>query len=93
VTYRLADGIRIEEGAQGSFLVADRPLRMVRLNKPLLRLVRSMEEHDFAPQSAAETIFLKISARIRSLKAAIIKVTNSKTSRIFWKHSHICRSF
>jgi mycofactocin system glycosyltransferase len=59
VTYRLADGIRIEEGAQGSFLVADRPLRMVRLNKPLLRLVRSMEEHDFAPQSAAETTVME----------------------------------
>jgi mycofactocin glycosyltransferase len=55
VIYRLADGIRIEDGTQGSFLVADRPLRMVRLNKPLLRLVTSMAEDGFAPQSAAET--------------------------------------
>jgi len=55
VIYRLADGIRIEDGTQGSFLVTDRPLRMVRLNKPLRRLVASMAEEAFAPQSAAET--------------------------------------
>jgi len=53
--YRLADGIRIEEDEQGSFLVADRPLRMVRLNKPLLRLVRGMADDGLTPQSAAES--------------------------------------
>lgn len=53
--YRLADGIRVEDTTQGSFLLADRPLRMVRLNKPLLRLVRGMASNDFTPQSAAES--------------------------------------
>lgn len=54
MTYRLAEGIRIDTGAQGSFLVADRPLRLVRLNPALLRLVRGMAEEPFAPRSDAE---------------------------------------
>ena len=51
--YWLAEGISIEESATGSFLVASRPLRMVRLNPALLALVKRMED-GVKPQSAAE---------------------------------------
>lgn len=51
--YWLADGISIEDSAQGSFLVSSRPLRMVRLNKALLKLIERMDE-GAQPESAAE---------------------------------------
>lgn len=52
--YWLADGITIEDSQQGSFLVCSRPLRMVRLNKPLLNLIERMEDGGVKPESAAE---------------------------------------
>ncbi len=55
MNYRLADGIKIEASSAAGFLVASRPLRMVRLNKPLLKLVRRMEEGSITPNSAAES--------------------------------------
>ncbi len=51
--YRLADGISIEASAQGSFLVSSRPLRMVRLNKALLKLIERLDD-GIQPESAAE---------------------------------------
>lgn len=56
--YWLAEGISIEESAQGSFLVASRPLRMVRLNPALAKLVQRMEE-GVKPATAAETKVLE----------------------------------
>ena len=55
MNYWLADGIKIEESSDASFLVAPRPLRMVRLNKALLKLVRRMEEGCVTPDSKAES--------------------------------------
>lgn len=57
--YWLADGISIEDSDQGSFLVASRPLRMVRLNPALLNLVQRMEDGGVKPKSAAETKVLE----------------------------------
>lgn len=56
--YWLADGIRIETCVQGSFLVSSRPLRMVRLNQALLKLVERMDE-GIQPESAAEVKVLE----------------------------------
>ncbi len=53
--YWLADGIKIEESSDASFLVAARPLRMVRLNKSLLELVRRTAEGCVTPSSEAES--------------------------------------
>ncbi len=52
--YRLAEGLRIEESPQGAFLVSLRPLRMLRMNPALTRLVERMQREDLSPQSAAE---------------------------------------
>ncbi len=52
--YWLADGISVEDTGQGSFLVSTRPLRMVRLNPALLKLVTRMEDVGVKPESAAE---------------------------------------
>jgi len=57
--YWLAEGIRIEDSAQGSFLVASRPLRMVRLNPALVKLLQRMEDGGVKPQTAAETKVLE----------------------------------
>jgi mycofactocin glycosyltransferase len=51
MTYALAPHISIRESAQGIFLVAPRPLRMVRLNGALLVLVRQIEEGPLAPET------------------------------------------
>jgi mycofactocin system glycosyltransferase len=52
--YRLAEGISIEESSDAGFLVATRPLRMVRLNDALLGLVRRMSGGCVTPASEAE---------------------------------------
>ena len=52
--YRLAEGIRLETAAQGNFLISSRPLRMVKLNSSLLRLVQRMTTTGLSPQSLAE---------------------------------------
>ena len=52
--YWLAAGISIEDSAQGSFLLSLRPLRMVRLNPALAKLVQRMEDGGVKPTSAAE---------------------------------------
>lgn len=54
MTYWLAEGISLTESENGSFLVGSQPLRMVRLNKPLLNLIQRMEEGTVAPTNAAE---------------------------------------
>ncbi len=51
MTYALASDISIRESAEGTFLVAPRPLRMVRLNGALLSLVRQMAEAPLSPAS------------------------------------------
>lgn len=61
--YRLADGIKIQASAEASFLVASRPLRMVRLNKALLNLVLGMEEGAVTPCSEAESKTLETLAK------------------------------
>lgn len=57
--YWLADGISIEDSEQGSFLVSTRPLRMVRLNPALQKLVARMEDVGVKPESAAEVKVLE----------------------------------
>lgn len=52
--YRLVPGISIEEQGDGGYLVATRPLRLVQLNKPLLRLARRLQQERVTPASAAE---------------------------------------
>lgn len=55
MNYRLAEGIEVRITPEGCFLVAARPLRMVRLNQSLLKLVRRMEQAWLVPASAAES--------------------------------------
>lgn len=51
MTYRLAADIRIQESAEGIFLVAPRPLRMLRMNDALFALVRQMADGAMHPES------------------------------------------
>jgi mycofactocin system glycosyltransferase len=57
--YWLADGIKVDKSSEASFLVASRPLRMVRLNNALLNLVLRMEEGAIAPSSESESKVLE----------------------------------
>jgi len=59
MNYRLAPGISIEERETGGFLLSARPLRMVRLNRPLLRLARRLQQGVVSPASPAETAALE----------------------------------
>jgi mycofactocin system glycosyltransferase len=59
MNYRLAAGITIEEEGEGGLLVATRPLRLVQLNKPMLRLARRLQEGSVTPASAAEETALE----------------------------------
>ncbi len=61
--YRLAEGIDIQASPEGGFLVASRPLRMVRLNAPLLSLVRRMTTDGVSPASEAEARALETLAK------------------------------
>jgi mycofactocin glycosyltransferase len=49
--YLLAPEVRLQESAEGIFLVAARPLRMVRINGALLCLVRQMAQGAMTPAS------------------------------------------
>ncbi|MDP2400779.1 MAG: mycofactocin system glycosyltransferase, partial [Actinomycetota bacterium] len=59
MNYRLAPGITIAEQGDGGLLVASRPLRLVQLNKPLLRLARRLQQASVTPASAAEATVLE----------------------------------
>lgn len=50
--YQLAPEVRLQESATGNFLVAARPLRMVRINGALLALVRQLAKGALTPGSA-----------------------------------------
>lgn len=63
MNYRLAAGISIEQGQDGGFLYATRPLRLVRLNRPLLQLARRLEQESLSPTSAAEAKALETLAK------------------------------
>ena len=63
MTYRLAQGITVEESSAGGTLVASRPLRVVRLNPALLKLVRRMQQDWLSPGSDAEARALETLAR------------------------------
>ena len=57
--YRLAAGISIEASPQGNYLLSLRPLRMVRLNPTLAKLVQRMADEGVTTTSAAETKVLE----------------------------------
>ncbi|MGK2945017.1 MAG: mycofactocin biosynthesis glycosyltransferase MftF [Desulfuromonadales bacterium] len=61
--YRLAEGVTAQETTDGGFLVASRPLRMLRLNPSLLKLVRRMGQDWLNPASNAEMNVLETLAR------------------------------
>ena len=63
MNYRLAPGIDLEEQGDGGLLLASRPLRLVQLNKPLLRLARRMETESVTPASVAEATVLETLAK------------------------------
>lgn len=63
MNYRLAAGIDIEEGPEGGFLYATRPLRLVRLNRPLLLLARRLQRESVTPATAAESKVLETLAK------------------------------
>lgn len=63
MTYRLAKGITVEESCAGGSLVASRPLRVVRLNPALLKLVRRMQLDWLSASSEAEARALETLAR------------------------------
>ena len=63
MNYRLAPGVAIEERGAEGFLLTTRPLRMVRLNRPLLQLARRMAKESVAPASPAEAKVLETLAK------------------------------
>lgn len=63
MNYRLAPGIRIEGQAEGGVLIAARPLRLVRLNPPMLRLARRLQNESVVPASPAEAKALETLAK------------------------------
>jgi len=63
MNYRLAPGIRIEEQGGGGLLVSTRPLRLVRLNQPLLQLARRLQREAVSPASPAEAKVLETLAK------------------------------
>lgn len=52
--YLLAEGVTIEESESGAFLVSLRPLRMVRLNGALLKLMRQLAAGEVCAPTPAE---------------------------------------
>ena len=54
MSYRLAEGVRIVERGSEGFLFVSRPLRLLRLNPPLLRLTRRLQRQAVLPSSDAE---------------------------------------
>jgi len=63
MNYRLVAGIGIEERDGGGFLFAARPLRLVRLNRPLLQLARRLQLEAVTPASNAEAAVLETLAK------------------------------
>jgi hypothetical protein len=63
MNYRLAPGIDLEEQGDGGLLLASRPLRLVQLNRPLLRLARRLQTESVTPASAAEATVLETLAK------------------------------
>lgn len=59
MAYRLAQGISIKSTPQGAFLVSLRPLRTVKLNDSLLKLIQPMTTETVMPQSDAEKAILQ----------------------------------
>jgi len=75
VIYQLAENVTIEESESGAFLVSLRPLCMVRLNDPLLKLMKKLVEDEQETYSSAEVKALQslvksgfVSCRRPSLK-------------------------
>jgi mycofactocin system glycosyltransferase len=64
MNFRLVPGISIEEQGDGGYLVATRPLRLVQLNRPLLRLARRLQQESVTPASAAEETVLARLAKL-----------------------------
>lgn len=57
--YQLAEGVTIEESESGAFLVSLRPLRLVRLNGALLKLMKQLAVDEMATVNPAETKVLQ----------------------------------
>ncbi|GAB4263943.1 MAG: mycofactocin biosynthesis glycosyltransferase MftF [Deferrisomatales bacterium] len=61
--YRLAQAVAVQASGQGAFLVGERPLRAVRLNAPLRRLVERCRGPGTVPATPAEGRALEALAR------------------------------
>jgi mycofactocin system glycosyltransferase len=61
--YQLADSVSILQKPEGNYLVASRPLRMVRLNNGLLTLAQQMQSGWLTPMTDSERSVLETLAR------------------------------
>jgi len=59
MAYSIPPGVRVVSTQQGDFLLADRPLRLLKLNRPLLELVRRGMQEMVVPGSPAEAQVLE----------------------------------
>jgi mycofactocin system glycosyltransferase len=57
--YRITPSVRVATTHQGDFLLADRPLRLLKLNRPLLELVRRGMQEAVTPVTSAESQVLE----------------------------------
>lgn len=82
MNYRLAAGISLEEGQEGGFLYATRPLRLVRLNRPLLQLARRLRQESVTPASEGEVKALETLARRGFLEREWPALVESELPRV-----------
>ena len=54
MAYSISSGVRIVSTAQGDFLLGEKPLRFLKLNRPLLELVKRGMTEPITPSSQAE---------------------------------------
>lgn len=59
MAYSISPGVRIVSTAQGDFLLGEKPLRFLKLNKPLLELVKRGMKEPVIPSSPAESKVLE----------------------------------
>ena len=55
MAYSISPGVRVVSTPQGDFLLGEKPLRFLKLNKPLLELVKKGMQEPITPASPAES--------------------------------------
>ena len=59
MAYSISPGVRVVTTPQGDFLLGEKPLRFLKLNRPLLELVKRGMKEPITPSSQAESKVLE----------------------------------